>query len=256
MRACSIALLSASIVTLSGCAGDDTPFLSGTRLEAQYFESDGARTFVDFRVRDTNRHCIGFDCKDTVTFTQTLHPSGIDGLSMRGLEGSDGSWMFQELYDDERDGPCSFQQLDESWRCAYVSRALTAIPECPSLALACDPTAESCHAGAIALVSGWGFGEFFYTIGEEAPDAPTKCLIDYGCPGCVPHTLTRTDLSTLPAVHTKWTGGGRYQLESWTNDDGTWTVPKRVLELLDTETRAPCKVQRTAPDADPVCTSE
>lgn len=242
-----------SVVVVAGC-GSEEPWTSGSKLEADVFDDgEGARTLIDFRVRATNRACTGLGCGDGVALTESFRSTGLDGISMQGLEGDDGSWMFESLYDVERGGPCTFLQYGDTYRCGFVERFPVAYTACDAYALACDPASETCREGALVVLTGEGEDGAFYAIGARTEGAPIECTVDYGCKGCEARALVKTDPATLPEAHTRWVGTGRYQVESWSDEDGSWTIPKRTRELRDMETGEPCFLDRPSPDADAVC---
>lgn len=253
MRARALLLVS-MMVAVAGC-GSDEPWTSGSKLEADVFDDgEGARTLIDFRLRATNRACTGIACGDGVVLTQSFRDSGLEGISMQGLEGDDGSWMFENLWDVERGGPCTFLQYGDTYRCGFVQRFPAAYTRCDAYAFACDPASETCREGALVLLMGEGYDETFYAIGAKTDAAPIDCTIDFGCPGCEARALVKVDPETLPEAHTRWVGTGRYQVESWSDEDGSWTIPKRTRELRDMGTGKPCFLDRASPDADAVCT--
>ncbi|MFO0612603.1 MAG: hypothetical protein U0414_08455 [Polyangiaceae bacterium] len=247
------ALFLLSMLTVAGCASDE-PWTSGSTLEAILFDDGaGARTLIDFRVRPTGRYCEGMGCGRDVRLTESFRETPIEGLTMQGLAGDDGSWMLEAFYDAQRGGPCSFVKVGDTYRCGYAERYPTATTVCDAYALACDPTAETCKAGALVQLATPDFDVAFYTLEATTAAVPEECVIERGCAGCQNFALTKTDPATLPELHTRWVGTGRYQVESWSNEDGSWTVPKEARVLKDMDRLETCYVQRPVGDADPVC---
>jgi hypothetical protein len=246
-------LLLVSMLASAGC-GAEEPWTSGSKIEADVFDDDaGARTLIGFRVRATNRYCDGFDCGADVRFTETLRSTGIEGISMQGLEGDDGSWMFQHLYDVERGGPCTFARYGDTYRCGFAERAPMVLAPCSVYALACDPKGPSCREGALVDMETSDPDAAFYTLGAPTSGVPSECVVDAGCAGCEVRALTKTDPEALPELHTRFLGTGRYQVESWSNEDGSWTIPKQSRQLKDTTSHRVCELDRASPDAEAEC---